>query len=451
MARIALGGWQHETNTFAPAKADFAAFERTDEWPGLVRGEALLDAVGGVHLPITGALEYLHERQHQLHPLLWCSATPSAHVTEEAFERICAMLLEALHDALPVDGVFLDLHGAMVCEHIEDGEGEILARVRSLIGPDVPLVASLDLHANVTPAMAEHADALDIFRTYPHIDMGRTGARAAQHLHTFVQSGERWQKALLRPDFLIPLNWGCTLVEPAKGLYELLPTLVRDAVRAASFACGFPLSDIAEVGPGVLAYGVTPEAAQTGAAALLAAVEQREADFGGRLYMPEEAVQAALDVVAQRGGPVVLADSQDNPGGGGPGDTTGLLRALVDAGASGAVFGVVSDAEAAARAHTAGVGCEIDLVLGEKAGLVGHTPFEARFKVLALGDGRFTATGPMYKGAHMELGAMALLQVAGVRVLVASKAVQTADQSILTQLSGFTPRFHEFARCTPRK
>ena len=433
MAKIALGGWQHETNTFAPVKAGFDAFERTDEWPGLVRGEALFEAVAGVHLPITGALEYLRGQGHALRPLLWCSATPSAHVTEDAFERIASMLLEEVGAALPVDGVYLDLHGAMVCEHLEDGEGEILGRVRSLIGPDVPLVASLDLHANVTPAMTVHADALDIFRTYPHIDMGRTGARAARHLNAFAQSAERWQKALCKPDFLIPLNWGCTLIEPAKSLYAMLPTLIRDDVRAVSFACGFPLSDIAEVGPSVLAYAATPEAAETTAAALLDVLAQHEVDFNGRLYMPEEAVQRALAVVAERGGPVVLADTQDNPGGGGPGDTTGLLRALADAGAS-AVFGVLADAHAATQAHSAGVGRQIDLALGEQSGLLGHTPYEARFKVLALGDGRFTATGPMYKGAHMELGPMALLEVDDVRVLVASKAVQTADQSILRHL-----------------
>lgn len=434
MARIAIGGWQHETNTFAPIKADFAAFERADEWPGLCLGSELWAEVEGVHLPVTGAIEALRERGHELMPLLWCAATPSAHVTEDAFERIAATLLAALRRALPLDGVFLDLHGAMVCEHLEDGDGEILRRVRAAVGPAVPVVASLDLHANVTPAMVAHADALDIYRTYPHVDMGETGARAAAHLHALLRSRGRWYKALRRTEFLIPLNWGCTWHQPARGLYARLPELVAGEVAALGFACGFPLSDIREAGPAVVAYAGSQTAADGAADALLAEAAACEADFRGDLYAPGEAVSTALRLAQNARGPIVLADTQDNPGGGGPGDTTGLLRALIEGGARGAVMGVLADPEAAARAHAAGVGAEPHMALGDKSGLPGHRPLTATFKVLGLGDGSFTATGPMYRGARMRLGPMALLEVEGVRVLVASKAVQAADQSMFHHL-----------------
>ena len=237
MARIAIGGWQHETNTFAPVKADFVAFEEAGGWPGLSRGQELFDAVEGVHLPITGAMEALDRHGHELLPLLWCAATPSAHVTEDAFERICEMFLSDLEKALPVDGVYLDLHGAMVCEHFEDGEGEFLKRLRALLGDDVPVVVSLDLHANVTEAMVRNASVLDIFRAYPHVDMGETGARTAAHLHRLLETGERWASAFRRTDFVIPLNWGCTLVDPAKSLYECkCPHLIADPVTAVSLA-----------------------------------------------------------------------------------------------------------------------------------------------------------------------------------------------------------------------
>lgn len=434
MARIAVGGWQHETNTFAPVRADYAAFERADEWPGLCRGPDLFAEVEGVHLPVAGAIEALRARGHTLAPLLWCGATPSAHVTREAFERIAGMLLDDLARAMPVDGVYLDLHGAMVCEHLEDGDGEILRRVRAAVGAAVPVVASLDLHANVTPAMVEHADALDIYRTYPHVDMGVTGARAAGHLHALLTRGSRWHKALRRPDFLIPLNWGCTLHEPAQGLYARLPELVGGEVTALGLACGFPLSDIAEAGPAVVAYGLSESAAAAAAEALLAEVGAREPEFRGVLYDPDAAVAEAVRRARDAHGPVILADTQDNPGGGGPGDTTGLLRALIEGGARGAVIGVLADAEAAARAHAAGRGAELRIRLGGKSGMPGHQPLEGAFKVLALGDGRFTATGPMYRGARMQLGPMALVEIAGVRVLVASKAAQAADQSMFRHL-----------------
>ena len=179
MARIAIGGFQHETNSFAPTKASFEEFAQAGGWPGLTRGPALFDAVAGINLPISGFIEEARQAGHELMPLSWAQATPSADVTEDAFERIAGQILEDLRDLRHLDAVYLDLHGAMVCEHLEDGEGEILARVRRLVGPDLPVVASLDLHANITPAMVRLSDALVAYRTYPHVDMADTGARAA--------------------------------------------------------------------------------------------------------------------------------------------------------------------------------------------------------------------------------------------------------------------------------
>ncbi|MDH3716209.1 MAG: M81 family metallopeptidase [Gammaproteobacteria bacterium] len=434
MARIAVGGWQHETNTFAPIRADFAAFEEPNDWPGLCRGAAMFDGVDGVHLPITGAIEALRSCGHELVPLLWCSATPCAHVTEDAFERISAMLLEDITAAGPLDGIYLDLHGAMVCEHYEDGEGEFLRRVRDLVGPDLPVAVSLDLHANLTAAMVEHASIVDLYRTYPHVDMGETGSRTAGHLDRLLAGGEHWAKALRRTDFLIPLNWQCTLVDPAKSLYGRIPELIRDGVQAVGFGCGFPLADIAECGPAVVAYASDQTMADQAADALIGAVIDAETDFVGRLYDPAEAVTEALRASSGARGPVILADTQDNPGGGGPGDTVGMLRSLIEGKAAGALFGLVCDREVASQAHAAGIGATFDAALGERSGLTGHWPLTANFRVVALGDGRFTATGAMYRGAHMQLGLMALLEVSGVRVAVSSRAAQVADQSMFRHL-----------------
>jgi microcystin degradation protein MlrC len=344
------------------------------------------------------------------------------------------MLLEELNNALPVDGVYLDLHGSMVCEHLQDGEGEILRQVRKTVGPDIPIAASLDLHANVTRQMVDQATVLDIFRTYPHIDMGETGVRTADHLNKILRNGVVWEKAYRKTDFLIPLNWGCTLIEPAKSLYDYLPSLISDTTPAVAFACGFHLSDIHNVGPAVVAYGKTQKAAGQAADKMLNEINAKESLFSGKIWNADDAVVKAQRVVASKGGPVVLADTQDNPGGGGPGDTTGLLQSLLKLETKNALLGTLNDAETAAKAHTLGVGKRFDAQLGERPGLIGHTPLRANAKVLALSDGHFTATGPMYKGARMSLGPCALLEIKGVNVLVSSKPVQTADQAIFKHI-----------------
>ncbi len=440
MARVAVGGFQHETNTFAPVKADFGAFERAGGWPGLARGEAMLAAVDGVHIPVTGALETLRDSGADIVPLCWSAATPSAHVTEDAFERISAMLLEDLRSAAaagPLDGIYLDLHGAMVCEHFEDGEGELLRRIRAALGDEIPIAVSLDLHANLTEAMVRHADVLDIYRTYPHVDMAETGGRTAGHLLRLMASGGKWAKAFRRPEFLIPLNFGCTDIDPPRALYgETLPGLLAGdrGLNALALAMGFPLSDIAEAGPGLVAYGDDSAAANRAADALIGAVNAREAAFGSRIWSPDAAIDRAKDLLSLPGtGPVVLADTQDNPGGGGPGDTTGLLRALIDnnAGAvpGGAVIGVFNDPESAEKAHRHPVGATVDLDLGGKL-FPGDNPLAGKFEVVALGNGCFTGTGPMWGGARYEMGAYARLRHKGVDIVVASKPEQAGDQSM---------------------
>ena len=180
MARIAVGGIQHETNTFAPSKADLAAFTVGGSRPPLTSGPELLTTMHGRNVSIAGFVEQAGELGHQVHPLSWGSASPSDVVTEHAYEHICGLILDELQRAGPFDAVYLCLHGAMVTEHLEDGEGELLRRVRALIGADVPLVASLDLHSNTTPEMITHADLMVAYRTYPHVDMADTGARTAR-------------------------------------------------------------------------------------------------------------------------------------------------------------------------------------------------------------------------------------------------------------------------------
>jgi microcystin degradation protein MlrC len=429
--KIAVGGMQHETNTFAPTRADLDAFVKGGGWPTIQYGGTLFDAVDGANLPVAGAIGFLRAARHDIVPLAWAAASPSAHVTRDAFETIVGSLIERLQDALPVDGVYLDLHGAMVCEHVDDGEGEILARVRQVVGPLVPIVASLDLHANVTRRMVEMADALTIYRTYPHVDMAVTGARAAERLMKLVQSKRMPAKAFHVFDFLTPLPSQCTFMEPAKGLYELLARIERERDVWLDFAPCFPMADFPECQMTAVCYASDAGAAREALARLVKAVEDAEPDFALTLWTPADAVaHAARHGVP--GAPLVLADTQDNPGAGGNGDTTGLLAAMIAARAPDAVLGLLIDPVSAERAHQLGTGAAGEFTLGAISGVAGQQPVAGRFVVERLGDGQFTCTGPMFKGFRMKLGPMALLreEKSGVRVVLASVKCQAADQEM---------------------
>jgi microcystin degradation protein MlrC len=436
MARIAVGGFQHETNTFAPVSADFAAFEQADAWPALTRGDGLFDAVAGINLPLAGFVTAAQQAGHTLLPLSWCSASPSAQVTEDAFERISAMLLEDIAAARP-DAVYLDLHGAMVSEHFQDGEGELLRRVRAALGPDAPLVASLDLHTNMSPEMCAAASALVAYRSYPHIDMAETGGRAAGLMDRILSAATAPATHFRPVEFLIPINAQCTMEEPAGGLYRRLGELeAASGVWSLSFAMGFPPADIAICGPSVYGCGADAAAVRHAVEALADGIEAREGEFTSELFTPGEAVRLAM--ANKDEGPFIIADTQDNPGAGGNSDTVGMLEALLHGGAEGAVLAILYDPEIAETAHRAGEGRRFSGLLGGKSGEGGQRPFAGKFRVERLGDGRFTATGPMWRGARMELGPMALLKVedkgAEVRVIVSSRKFQAADQSLFRHL-----------------
>src|SRR5450759_1695291 len=225
MPRIAVGGFLHETNTFAPTKATFDDFVHGGGWPAMAQGADVLKTMRNINVGLAGFVEAAEALGWEMVPTISCGASPSAHVTADAFERIVKVMVEGIRAAGPLDGVYLDLHGAMVTEHLDDGEGELLARVRENIGSEMPLVVSLDLHANVTPEMVAQADALIAYRTYPHVDMADTGRAAAKHLALLLGSRQKFAKAFRQLPFLIPISWQCTSDQPTRGIYQRLAAL----------------------------------------------------------------------------------------------------------------------------------------------------------------------------------------------------------------------------------
>ena len=430
MTRIAVGGFLHETNTFAPTKATYADFVHGGGWPAMAEGTDVLKVMRNINVGLAGFVEQAEAYGWEMVPILSCGASPSAHVTEDAFERIVKAMLDRIKAAGQLDAVYLDLHGAMVTEHLDDGEGEVLKRVREVIGKDLPLVVSLDLHANVTPEMMEHADALIAYRTYPHVDMADTGRAAAKHLALLLSTKQKFAKAFRELPFLIPISWQCTHDQPTKSIYQALATLESDAVPTLSFAPGFPATDFPGCGPSVFAYGKTQADADAAADKIAALVSSHESEFEGRIYTPDEGVRLAIELAKHASKPIVIADTQDNPGAGSDSDTTGMLRALIRNNATNAAIGVIYDPASAKAAHAAGEGATVTLELGGKSGIPGDAPLKETFVVEKLSDGKFVAPGPYFGGREMDMGPSACLRIGGIRVVVSSHKAQLADQSM---------------------
>ncbi len=442
--RVALAFFFHETNTFAPSKADLAAFELENAFGGIKRGAALVRNVE-VNLPFAGFAKEARSYGWDLIPLTGAGAVPSAQVTREAYEKIAGMIIDDLKAALPVDAVYLDLHGAMVAEHLDDGEGELLRRVRAVVGAKMPVVISLDFHANVSRDMVELSDAMFIYRTYPHVDLASTGQRAARHLKKMADGMPRQAKAMREMDFLIPAAGQATAMEPLKSIYARASalegrTIGNAKISAIAMAPCFPLADVAVCRPTITVYADSQGAADEAADDLAALFAKSEPLFEQELWEPRAAVREAMRLARDKGhGPVVLADTQDNPGGGGNGDTVGLLRALIDERAEGALFAHIWDGDVARAAHAVGVGATLNVGLGAKTGWASERPVEAEWRVEQLNGGDTHGTGPMAKGWHFKMGPCALLSHGGVRVAVVSGKGQCLDQEQV-RIFGLEPK-----------
>ena len=436
MKRIAVAGFQHETNTFASTLATYGEFEKADAWPGLIRGDEVIRALSGVHASLTGFVDAaMASGGYEIIPVLWCAAEPSSYVTTDAFERIADMIVNDIGCAGDLDGIYMELHGAMVTQKHEDGEGELLRRIRDLTGPDLPIAVSFDFHANVTPEIMKHASSINIFRTYPHIDLVETGAKSFTSLERLL-TAEPLFKAFRQAPFLVPLTAQHTGSEPCRSLYASLDQLVGESCCTADIAMGFPPADIFHSGPSVVAYAGSQEEADSVADTLLQSFIDAEDIFNDGLQSPESAVADAMAYTGPK--PVVIADAQDNSGAGASSDTTGLLSALVRGNAQGAVLALLDDAEVAAKSHKMGMGAEFMASLGGKSGQDDHYSFEGRFCVEALSNGEFPFTGAMFNGFTASLGPMAVLRVldtpADVRIVIGSVRCQCLDQAIFKHI-----------------
>ena len=433
MARIAVGGFHHETNCFASVHTDFDYFTKVGDRPPLSRGDEVLRNLPNRSFAMSGFLADMADK-HELVPLVWTSGGAGGYVTSDAYERITGEMAGRLSVAMPVDAVYLDLHGAMCSVDFEDGEGELLRRVRAVVGPRVPVVISLDYHTNLTPAMAELSDGMAVYYTYPHVDRLQTGTRAARILSTVLERGRPTARAFRKIPFLIPLNFQCTMVEPSSTIVAKSAAGEGGDVLDLCYGAGFPPSDLHECGPGVIAHGYSQAAVDAAADGLADYIMSMEESFAQPLLSPDQAVLEAIAIGRTAKKPVVVADTQDNPGCGGTGDTTGMLEALVRNRAEKAALCVLTDAKAAAAAHAAGEGAEITIDLGGCTPQPDVKPFRGTFRVTRLSNGRFLCKGPCVGGREANLGPTALLTIGGVSIVVASKRMQAYDLEIFRHI-----------------
>ncbi len=434
--KIAIAGFQHETNRFCPIPTTFEDFVREDGWPGLTIGSDLTEIFPKLNIPLGGFLKFAAQR-FEVVPILWANAEPGGLIQDYAFDAISSMILDAIEASWPLDGIYLDLHGAMVTDSFEDGEGELLKRLRDRFGWEVALAVSLDLHANVTCEMIQATDITTIYRTYPHLDMAQTGFRTGALLAQILESGIKPSKNFTKLPLLIPLQSQCTDTEPTSTIYRLTQDADSLHFAHADIAMGFPPSDIAQSGPAIVTHSFSQPQANRKANQIEQAFLRCEDDFPVPLYSANKGIELALETRREQK-PVLIADIQDNSGAGATSDSTGVLATLVEYKAKNCVLAAVFDKRAVDRAHSVGLGGEFSCSLGGQYTDSGILPYFGDFKVVALSDGIFPYHGEMMEGGKANIGPTAAIEVTGVEanicVVVTSERIQCLDRALITHL-----------------
>lgn len=427
--RVLVAEFMHETNTFSVQGTDESAFRNSCYY----LDNDIPRAFVGTRTSMGAAFEAAEKFNWSLtHPIV-TSANPSGRVADAFFDAVSERILFASDG---VDGILLHLHGSMSTQSHDDGEGELLARIRSRVGPETPIVAVLDLHATLTQKMADNANALISYRTYPHIDQYERTWQAAELLDKAMSKQIRPQVAVARRPILYALDGGRTTSPP---MVELLRR--GDQIEASgkalvvSVQAGFSSADVHDIGPSIAVTGNDRAAAQAIAEELMDFVwEQRT--FSSIHFTPlDEAIAQAKAGEAGATKPLVIADYSDNPGSGAYGDATALLKAVLEADLQNVGFHAICDPGAVLEAQAAGVGNRVTLRLGGKVDpTMGGGPLEITAHVAAITDGSFIAYGPMGGGARRNYGLSALLRVGGVEIIVITHNGQATDLGQFTSL-----------------
>jgi microcystin degradation protein MlrC len=447
--RVLTARFMHETNTFSRVPTDMAMMRRRDyhlenEIPSAFRGTR---SAFGATFEAADKLGWT-----LVHPVS-ANPNPSGVVTDDAFEAIAGMILDAVDTKGPIDGVLLHLHGAMVSESHEDAEGEFLARLRRRLGPEAPIVVTLDLHANVTRKMADNASALIAYRTYPHIDQHERAWQGAELLERAMQGETRPRTVIARRPMIYGLDHGRTQRGPMAELIARGEALEASGeALAVSICAGFSRANIRDVGPSVtVTVDGDPARAQAIAEEFMDyAWETRDFTTVKLLPVAEAVALARQGIPGSRPGdgdkPLVVADYTDNPGGGGYGDATAFLKGLVESEVESVVFHAICDPEAVQEGMRAGIGAKTTLTLGGKTDpSMGGAPLSLFGEVVCLTNGRFIAYGPMGGGVERDYGPSMVFRVGGIDIIVITNNGQAVDLGQFTSLGIDPTRYRTVA------
>ncbi|MFT9846785.1 M81 family metallopeptidase [Aneurinibacillus sp. REN35] len=427
--RVGIAFFYHESHTFSSVKTDIQSFR--DE--GYYKGGEIIAAYKGTKTEVGGFIHVLEEEGATIVPLVCAAAIPSGIVTDAACREVQNEIIEHIQKAGRLDGLLLALHGAMVAEEMSDPEGELLVRIRQVFGDELPIATTLDMHANVSHRLVAQTPLHFGFKTYPHVDMYEQGCRAAAALLQQLEGNHRCSASFIKLPMMPPSINMRTEEGPMHELIESGKRWEREeGIVSVNVFGGFPYADIEEVGASIIVVATHKEKGDMAAASLAKQFWGERHRFLVDLPGVEEAVSTALAMKEEK--PVVLADISDNPLSGGSGDTTSLLREMLQQNVKDALFGMLYDPISLAICMKAGEGKEVSLLLGGKCTPEFGGPIPVTAEIIRLTDGRFTNKGPMNTGMLIDMKGAAHLRVHGLDILLTGRALSANDPEMFRHI-----------------
>jgi microcystin degradation protein MlrC len=429
--RVVLAQMKHETNTFSPVRTDLFRFARGESTPP--EGQDAYRAFKSTGTALAGFIDAAAAEQAEIVLPIAANAWPSGPVEQPAFEYMCERICADVRRGC--NAVLLDLHGAMVTEACDDGEGELLRRIR-VIAPDVPVGVALDMHANLSAAIVENSTVIAGYQTYPHVDFYETGLRAARPIFAALRRQTHPTMAWRQVPMLPHIMRQGTDHEPNRALQNRCREMEREGALAASVFTGFPHADVADAG---LSCVVVTDGDVARAKAccdeLFAMAWARREPFVYRIEPLADSLERARKMTD---GPVVLLDHYDNAASGGTMDCMTVLRAILAAGMENVAAFAICDPAAVRTMIAAGIGGEVSLALGGKMampaiGLSGQ-PLQVTGRVKLIFDGTFRNRGPAYQGVTMHMGPTVVLDTGKVEIVVISRHQEPNDMAGLTSV-----------------
>lgn len=433
--RIVVGQIMHESSSLAKDLTEIDNFKRTLIW---YQGDDVFRlSEMGMKDYLTGIIDKGIELGLDIKPCFCTFASPSGIISEACFEELIRRFFDNIPDGNPIDGFCIALHGAGVSENVKDIEGAIIERIRELYGQDIPIVVTLDPHANITEKMIQKVTLLIPSKLYPHTDTYETGMLAIDLLDKMLKGEIHPKMSVKKIPILIPITKGCTSETPMKSVLEKCDSAACEGdILYCIFVHGFPYSNIDECGAAVVTISENNfDKAVAISNDIAGFVLENKNMFISDCLSVKEGVDLAENILHSVGGPVIINEASDNPGAGTPGDGTYLLSELLKRDIPHTCSGAIIDSEVVRLAVKAGVGSKIDLSIGGKTDdMHGNPIFITDVYVKAICDGKYTLKSPMTFGQPVNFGTSVRLQKGNIDIIVATNTFQIMDDGIFLLL-----------------